>query len=45
MSKEEVSQTFSELFDKATAGSYEELVELCSEWLNMEAIREDLEAN
>jgi hypothetical protein len=45
MSKADINLTFGELFDKATAGSYEELVELCSEWLDVEAIKEELEAN
>lgn len=41
MSKEEVNQHFSELFDKATAGDYNNLVILCSEWLDVDAIKED----
>jgi hypothetical protein len=45
MSKADINLTFGELFDKATAGSYEELVELCSEWLDVEAIKEDLKTN
>lgn len=45
MSKEEANQQFSELYDKATAGNYENLVELCSEWLDVEAIKEELEIN
>lgn len=45
MSKADINLKFGELFDKATAGSYENLVELCSEWLDVEAIKEELEAN
>lgn len=41
MSKEEVNQHFSELFDKATAGDYDNLVVLCAEWLDVDAIKED----
>ena len=44
MSKEEESQKFSELYDKATAGDYENLVGLCAEWLDVEAIKEELGA-
>lgn len=45
MSKEEANLKFSELFDKATVGNYDNLVLLCSEWLDVEAIKEDLETN
>lgn len=45
MSKEEATLEFNELFDKVTKGNYEELIELCYEWLDVEAIKEELEAN
>lgn len=45
MSKADINLTFGELFDKATAGDYENLVLLCSEWLDVGAIKESLEAN
>lgn len=45
MSKQEVNQKFNELHNKATAGDYENLVDLCSEWLDVEAIKEELEEN
>ena len=41
MPKADINLKFSELFDKATAGSYEDLVLLCSERLDVEAIKED----
>jgi hypothetical protein len=43
MSKEDVNQHFGELFDKATAGDYDNLVVLCSEWLDVDAIKEDMQ--
>lgn len=42
LSKEQVKQHFCELFDKATAGDYDNLVMLCAEWLDVDAIRDDL---